>query len=334
MGQNNRARPEQAILDALERRFRAWRPPVRVGIGHDAAVLSAGREVWVVSVDACVQGVHFDSRYVMPRFIGTRALGAALSDLAAAGAEPVAYLVSLQAPAGHSARAIRSIYDGLDEVARRAGAQLIGGNLTRGRDLALHTTVLGRALDGFYFTRAGGRPGDGLFVTGRMGMAAWGGRLLQRGGRPGSRAGREAVRRFLTPSPRLEEGRFLARHRLAHAVMDISDGFLMDLSRLCRASRVGARVRAGALHRPPSGDSRDGPNLRDVLAGGEDYELLAAIPERRIKRLSPRARSFFDRAFARVGEIVEGRSLLLEYPSGKMARWSGSSVPGWDPWRA
>ncbi len=250
---------------------------VRVGIGDDAAVLRMppGEEL-VATVDAVVEGVHFTRRFT-PEEIGWKALAVNLSDLAAMGARPLWALVALATPPAADPARLARIGRGIAACARRHGVSVVGGNVTAARELSLTVTVLGAVRRGKALLRSGARPGDLLVVSGTLGDAAM-------GIRPGATAGLRARQR--RPCPRLALGRGAVG--IARAAVDISDGLLQDLGHLCAASGLGARVEVdrlplSAAYRAATRGSRD-PAL-GALSGGEDYELLLAVPPSRLEAL-------------------------------------------------
>jgi thiamine-monophosphate kinase len=273
---------------------------VILGIGDDAALLRPPpRSDLAVTVDAVVEGVHFGPGS-SPRDVGWKALAVNLSDLAAMGARPLWALCALAVPRGADPARLLGVGRGLAACARRFGVALAGGNVTRAAELSLTVTAMGAVAPGRALRRDGGRPGDVLVVSGALGGAALG---LHPRAPPGAR------RRQRRPEPRLALGRALLG--IASACIDVSDGLLQDLSHLARASGVGARVRAAALPLDPALRrlaSRDPRLLELALAGGEDYELLAAVPPSRL----PRARAAAARAgvaLSAIGELVRGRGV-------------------------
>jgi thiamine-monophosphate kinase len=298
---------------AQPRRDAGGRRAVRLGIGDDAAILrfAAGEDA-VVTTDLFLEGVHFLRARERAADCGYRCASRALSDLAAMGARPAALFVSLALPPASGAWG-RQFFRGLLAAARQAGAELAGGDLAASpRGVLADIVGLGAAPRGRALTRAGARPGDRLFVSGRLGLAAAGRAWVQGGARRGAK--REmppaaAIARFRRPRARWELGMALAAQRLATAAMDISDGLSLDLARLCAASGVGAVVDAARLPHLP------GPQgLRHALAGGEDYELLFTVPARntaRLRRLHPAGV-----ALTEIGEITAQPGLWLRPASG------------------
>src|SRR5512138_1372885 len=257
---------------------------VLVGPGDDAAVVRAppGEDL-VATVDAVVEGVHFDARFA-PADVGWKALAVNLSDLAAMGARPLHALVALGLPPGTPAATVAGIARGLGACARAHGTAIAGGNVTRASDLSVTVTVLGAVPEGRALLRAGARPGDLVAVTGTVGDAAL-------GRTPG--AARALALRQRRPTPRLAAGRALAG--IARAAIDVSDGLVQDLGHVCAASGVGARI--GAADLPLSAAYRRAARrladpLAAALGGGEDYELVVAIAP----RLLPAARAAAARA--------------------------------------
>lgn len=262
-------------------------PLPAVGPGDDAAVLAGPDGVpLLLTVDAAEEGVHFDRGLHSPEDIGRRAVAAAASDLAAMGGRPLAFLVSLTAPAedpGEDAAALR-VSRAASGRAAEIGAPVVGGNLTAGARLALHVSVLGAMAPGAApLLRSGARLGDGVFVSGPLGRAALGLEILRRGKRGEDSAGRSAedgeeaaaaLRKHLDPEPRIALGAALAAGGRTSAAMDLSDGLVLDLHRLAEASGAGVLLDARRIPAAGSGGAAPARALDAALYGGEDYELL------------------------------------------------------------
>jgi thiamine-monophosphate kinase len=297
-----RTRSEEDWIRRIQQIFPTRNRHVLVSIGDDAAILKLSLSSRVViTTDQMVEGVHFQRETHPPVLLGEKALAVNLSDLAAMGASPSWALLSLFLPPDLSHEYLEAVLRGMARLARREGVVLIGGNLTTAKVLALDVTLLGTMTPGLRpLSRHGARPGDTLYVSGTLGGAALGLSLLRAGWRwsdsaarrrqassPAMRGASAALKRHLAPDPELKLGRLLARHALATSAMDLSDGLSKDLHRLCRASRVGARILAAALPLDSGAVHWLGEEqaLRFALHGGEDYRLLFSVPPRRVRRL-------------------------------------------------
>lgn len=292
---------------------------VPLGIGDDAAVVRArsGRD-WVVSTDAFLEGRHFLGRLHPADAVGYKALARAVSDLAAMGATPRYFLLTLALPLRRAGNWLDEFARGMGGAARMFGMRLIGGDVSRDEHVAAAITVIGAAPRQPVLTRRGGRPGDGIYVTGRLGAAETGLEILRREGRRALRSSSYSIQRHLHPVPRLAIGSWLAEKGIASAAMDLSDGLSTDLARLCAASRVGAVIHAAALpagsgerpgiRRSPPRRERDA-ELRRALDGGEDYELIFTVPPRKAPRVPIH---FHGVPITRIGELTSRRAILLE----------------------
>jgi thiamine-monophosphate kinase len=288
----------------IRRRLSYESTEVVLGIGDDAAILAPTSHGQVCSVDTQVEGVHFRLDRSAPPDIGERALVAALSDLAAMGAKPRAALVSLIVPPALPESILFAVVDGIARAQLRYDCPVVGGNLARGGELSITTTVLGAA-PRTPLTRAGARPGDGLFVTGELGSAACGLALLL-----ASRANDQhpCVQRWQHPVARIAEGQLLAG--LASAAIDVSDGLLQDLGHLAQASRVGFELELTSLPlHPELLQAAPGLGLRAhtlALTGGEDYELAFTVPAGRAAPLG-----------TRIGTVTGGLQIRVLGPDGR-----------------
>jgi thiamine-monophosphate kinase len=307
---------------------------LRLGIGDDAAIIApTGGSEWVLSCDQFLEGVHFLADSHPPDSVGYKALARATSDIAAMGATPRFFLLTLALPSDKTGAWFNAFLRGMGRAARLLGMRLAGGDTTKSANVSIGITVLGEIAPGRAITRAGARSGDIIYVSGMLGRAQLGLELLR------SKLDRLArfrpvLRPHLYPQIRLRLGAWLARHRVPSAMIDSSDGLSTDLSRLCRASRVGARIRASRVPRvaiPPSVASRlrslHPDSLQMALHGGDDYELLFTVPPRHVKRLR-RAPGF--RELTPIGEITGSKQILLIGDDGATKPLKPG---GWDPFR-
>jgi thiamine-monophosphate kinase len=312
---------EFELLARVRERLPTPGPRVRVGMGDDAAVTVPGGAT-ATSVDAIVEGVHFRREHCDARRIGRRALATALSDLAAMGAEAGEAYVVLGVPPGMDEDECVELIDGAVALAAETGTTLAGGDVTRAPALTVAVTVVGHAAGPERFvTRAGARPGDALVLTGEIGGAAAGLLLLERPELASAVAAETAERlraRQTEPQPRLDAGRALAAAG-ATAMIDLSDGLGGDARRLAEESGAGVRIDASALPLAKGvaevGAAAGLNPLQLAISGGEDYELLAALPPDRLGDAASAAGKT-GTMLAQVGEVVAGGGVEIRLPGG------------------
>jgi thiamine-monophosphate kinase len=302
---------ERVLVERIRERFaQAGGPWVRLGIGDDTAVLvPEPRTVTLATTDSLVEGVHFDWRFGRAHDVGRKALAVNLSDIASMGATPRSALLSLGLPPQLPLALLDELLDGVLAEALAHRVALVGGNITRTPGpLFVDVTLLGSAHPRRVLTRAGGSPGDILYVSGALGGAAAGLAWL-RGALPGpagaavsaglvpdaTRAALEdAALRFRRPSARVALGVAVGRARAAKACMDLSDGLGDAVHQLAGASGTGAVVELDKLPFHPVVSGMDEPaRLQFAVSGGEDYELLWAV--------APRRRRLFEQVAGRKG---------------------------------
>jgi thiamine-monophosphate kinase len=313
---------EFELLARVRERLPPPGPKVLLGSGDDAAVtLPAGATA--TSVDALVDGVHFHRDRATPTQIGRKALATALSDLAAMGAEPGEAYVAVGIPPDLGEKACLELVDGMATLAAETGTTLAGGDVTRAPVLTLAVTVVGHApTPEMFVSRAGAEPGDALVLSGELGGAAAGLLLLERPelatAIPDSTAEHLRLRQ-LDPAPRLATGRALAAAG-ARAMIDLSDGLGGDAGHLASASGVGLRIDAAALPLAKGvaevavGAGRDPLEL--AVSGGEDYELLAALPPERLAEAATAIGTAAETTLTRVGETCDGTGVEIRQPGG------------------
>ncbi len=274
---------EDALVDGLTKGLGEGRDVI-VGAGDDCAVLRGARPGFrsLLKTDCIVEGVHF-TMDASPADIGWKAMARAVSDIAAMGGRPLHALVTLVFHPGTTVARTKGIYRGLSKAANAFGLSIVGGEISSAavRGAAMVSVALtGEVESHRCLLRSGGRAGDALFVTGRLGGASAG--------------------RHLRIRPRLAQSAWLAKNFAIHAMMDLSDGLAKDLPRLARASGTGFYLESGRSPR------NRGCELGAALGEGEDYELLFAISSRRAADLEKRWKRKFPRlALTRIGLLVE-----------------------------
>lgn len=293
-------------------------PGLRLGIGDDAALFDlAPGETNVVTTDLLVEDVHFRLRTTTAFDLGHKALAVNLSDLAAMGARPLAAFVSLALPPTLPLAFVDDFYAGLRALAKKTGTAIGGGDLSESPGpLFINLTLCGALDPAQALLRSGAKPGAGLWVLGPLGLSRAGLFALE----GGHKAPQALLDAHLRPLPLLAAGRALAESGLCQAAMDVSDGLVGDLGKLCAASGLGAEIELARLPVPPvlaHFCAKHALDARDyVLHGGEDYALLLALSPTLESGRLPR----FLKGATRLGRFVEGGGVVLLDAFGKRRR--------------
>ncbi|HET8649041.1 MAG TPA: thiamine-phosphate kinase [Gemmatimonadales bacterium] len=308
--------PEFDRIRAIARALGSGAAP----IGDDCALIPFGGEFLALSTDLTVEDVHFRRQWLTLDEIGWRAAASALSDLAAEAAEPIGLLAALSLPAGTDDAAAAAIMTGMGAAAQSVGAEVLGGDLSRGPSLGIAATVVGRTRRPV--TRAGAEPGDGVWVTGQLGGAGAALQSLQRG----ESLTPEQHRFFARPEPRVAAGIWLAEYG-ARAMLDLSDGIAADAPHLAAASKVAISIHLELL---PCADAvcqagdRIGVAPEQFAAeGGEDYELLAAMPPSFTIEHADQFTAVHGLPLTRIGEVAQGAAGATFLLHGAPIRLSG-----------
>lgn len=304
---------------------------VLAGIADDAAVYRIDDErVHVLTTDAMIEGIHFDRTFMPMEHLGFKAMSINVSDVVAMNAEPRYATVTLGVPQQVPVEALAQLYEGIKQACRAYGMTVVGGDTTAAHQFTLSVTVVGEANADDIVYRRGAQPGDVLCVTGDLGASFAGLQALVDNRERLRELGEEAfepnldrfnyvIQRHLAPPAQLKAIRDWAEHGLKpHALIDISDGLASEVNHLCEASGVGALVHGAKL--PIAQETRDAAEHfgEDVnvyaLFGGEDYELLFALPEEELDALS----ALPPEAFFVVGRVTEQEEgVRIEQPSGE-----------------
>jgi thiamine-monophosphate kinase len=350
---------EIQIIERIRKRFGAkgllrarWMP---VGVGDDAAVLhspSRGFET-VLSCDSFLEGVHFLPGIHPPEAVGYKVLARATSDLAAMGARPRYFLMTLALPKERAGGWLDGFVTGLVRAAREFGMVLAGGDTSEFPSVAVSLTVGGEVRSGRALRRSGARVGDQIFISGVLGAAQLGLELILRGILRNAKDLKKPVWRailaaHLYPEIHVRLGRWLAggdrgAKAIASSAIDTSDGLSSDLARVCEASEVGARIWIEKLPtveipdsvakslsgvRRISGGGRSGFDpIEMALHGGDDYQLLFTVPAKFAARIPAAYRGV---RLTRIGEIARGHGIEVVDSSGKTSRLQSR---GWDSFR-
>lgn len=295
---------------------------VVTGIGDDAAVLRipAGHQV-LVTTDFSIENVHFRREWHAPEVVGWRSLTRGLSDVAAMGGEPLAAFLSLAVDADVPQKWVGQFVKGLMELAREFNIPLAGGDTAQSDGgIQADIVVVGSVPKGKAVLRSGAKAGDSIYVTGALGAPAM---ALDRL-RQGLPLGVERLRHF-HPEPRIAVGEWLRKHRIASAMIDISDGLSTDLGHICEESHAGAEIDAKAVPRAPIGGrgKPDFAGLDYALHGGDEYELLFTSSREVPAKIEGVAAT-------RIGRITKKSGMQLVDEEGKMRTLRAQ---GWEHFR-
>jgi thiamine-monophosphate kinase len=321
--------PEDILVRQIFQGFsKTSKSGVRVAAGDDAAIWQPRKDQeTILTSDWFLEGTHFLRELHPAESVGWKCLARAASDIAAMGGTPRCFLLNLALPNTATGKWLSGFLGGLRRAASALRCVLAGGDTTRQERILITVTVIGEVAKGRGVLRCGGRPDDLLFVSGRLGEAELGLRLLRKG-RSKARTASAALRKHLYPEPRIALGNWLAQNRLASAMMDVSDGLSTDLARLCEASAVGAVISEGTL--PTAIGVSPAKALGLALHGGDDYELLFTVPAHEIPRFRRLWKNQRGVPISCIGSITRKKKLLLA----KEGAGTEELVPGgWDPFR-
>ena len=324
---------ELTLLEQIRKRFEKRSPDIVIGIGDDAALLKPFKKNILVTTDMMVEGVHFNMDFITPYQLGFKLVSVNVSDIYAMGGIPRFLLLCIAMNKNTATETFDTFFDGVHEAMKHYGLSLVGGDISSAsKGMSLSATLIGYAEK--CLKRSGAKKGDRIYVTGNLGDSACGLELLKKIKRPipieiskEQRAKSKELRikmlpkgltwndveplltRHLMPKAR-DPRRFI---RYATSMIDISDGLLIDLSRLCDESKVGARIYTKNI--PVSSELKKAASclgispIRLALSGGEDYELLFTAPrDKRVKAIY-------------IGDITESERVIID-TSGKKKTFS------------
>jgi len=300
-----------------------------IGIGDDAAAWKSENAIQLATTDSLVQDTHFDLNITTWEELGWKAIAVNLSDIAAMGGIPKYALISLALPGELETDCIENLYKGMAHIAKQFAVAIVGGNIASASKTMISVTVLGNLDSTSTLTRLAAVPGDQVAVTGYLGLSAAGFRMLKQHLKFDVETTQLLREAHLTPMPRIDEGQILL-HRGVKAAIDISDGLLADLTHICKASKVSARINANALPvHPALKKNFKSDYLQLALSGGEDYELLFTVSSQIISRL----KKVMPCPITVIGDITQGKpgQVTLIDAEDKIIPWQKA---GWEHFKS
>jgi len=274
---------EFALIDRFKRLIKLDKTVFK-GTGDDCAVLKFDRKHYqLLTSDMIVEGVDFTSG-TNPYLVGRKAIAVSVSDIAACGGIPGHCLVSLAMPRQTKLEFVDNLFRGMREVAEKYGINIVGGDLSRSRQLTIDVSMLGLVKKKELVLRSGARAGDFIFLTGPLGGSFKSGHHLK----------------F---TPRIKESRYLAENFNLHSMVDISDGLIADLGHILERSQKGAVIYEELIPK-----NKYALSLKDALYSGEDFELLFTLPQDAARRLLKKQKGM---RFFLIGQIISGPKKIL-----------------------
>lgn len=267
---------EFGLIEKITNWMGNHRPEVIRGIGDDVAVIEMGKKALLLTTDILIEDIHFERSWTDPYRLGKKALAVNLSDIAAMGGTPKYFLITVGLPKTLPLSFVALFYRGLKEMARRHQVDLVGGDTSLSQKITVNICLIGEGEKENLLFRSGAKVGDDLYVSGTLGDAALGLKILQDKRNPKKPKG--LIEKHLSPTPRVDLGHALGKKQIASAMIDVSDGLVSDTFHILEESKVGARIwgdhipLSNLFRRWVSGYSGDPYQI--ALSGGEDYELL------------------------------------------------------------
>lgn len=292
------------VNDSRDDTRKAWQKLI-LGIGDDAAAWYGDTSIQLAKVDSLRQNVHFTLDTTPWKDLGWKALAINLSDIAAVGGLPKYALVSLAIPDDTNVKDVVALYKGILELAQQFGVAIIGGDTDSATLIDVTITVIGSTMSRSQplLTRSAAKPGEKIAVTGYLGTAAAGLQMLTKHLNFNPKATATLKQAFLRPYPRVAEGQILVEQGV-RAAMDISDGLIADLTHICRASQVSARINVDSVPVQPTVKANFSDKALELaLSGGEDYELLFTASTKIIEKVKALASC----PITVIGEITAGK---------------------------
>jgi thiamine-monophosphate kinase len=289
------------------KRFEDKSSSILRGIGDDGAVMKLSQGAYVLVQDAMVEHVHFKFSFVDPYDVGKKAVYVNISDILSMGAIPLYFLVTIGITSTLTSKDITRLYRGMRQAAREFGAVMIGGDTTESKnDFFIDVSMIGKLITKTYLGRDKAREGDLIAVTTPLGESAYGLHLFLEG-RSSARGMSRYIKRYASPRPPYLIWKEIVKHDITRAMMDISDGLLIDLGRMMEESRTGAVLHLERLPIPPLLRKENKEIL--ALSGGEDYQLLFTVPKNKLEKVQRIIAQGYPISI--IGEVIRGKGVKV-----------------------
>ena len=310
---------ELSALERIRARFEKVSTGVILGVGDDTAAVKIHPErLLLATTDSQVEDVHFIKKLIPAADLARRSVAVSVSDICAMGGVPKFFLASTGVSSQEDEAFLEGLMDGFESGANEFGLELIGGNLSSSNKIFIDITVLGEVEPHIMVQRHGAKPGDFLYVSGSLGDSALGEKLLV--SHKNKESDEYLITRHKRPQPRLNLGRELAIRGLASAMIDISDGLMLDLERISIDQGLGATVSVDRIPLSPNYKKRISDFSKDLytiaISGGEDYELLFSSPKENEEEIQELSR-IQNIKITKIGQMNEQRSIHLLNQDGK-----------------
>jgi thiamine-monophosphate kinase len=304
---------ENELIRRLKRFGRSSREVLR-GIGDDGAVAEMTQGSYVFVQDGLSEHIHFDFNFIDSYYVGKKAIYVNVSDILSMGAEPLYFLVTIGIPEHITYRQINSLYTGMGRAAKEFDTILLGGDTIETKnDFFIDVSMTGKLVTDRYLGRDNAKEGDLIGVTGWLGESAYGLSLLQTGKKVNK--SNRFINRHINPKPPYDLWKELIKNDITNAMMDISDGLVIDLERMMKESGRSARINLEEIP-IPAVLKKEGLE-RFALGGGEDYQLLFTFSPQRLEAISDIIKKGFPVSI--IGEVGKGRGVKI-LKNGKIIR--------------
>jgi len=304
---------EKTLITEIRKEFSSSKPGLSLGIGDDAAVIKMGKSQFILTKDLLFEGTHFYKKWQPPFLLGRKSLNVSLSDIAAMGGTPLYALLGLGIPEITKPEWVEKFFSGFKSACDEFDVILSGGDVSLSRIISISVTVIGEGKN--IIKRSEAKPGDLIYVSGKLGDSAQGLLLVKKGARLGEDKRKDTLLdAFFNPSPQVLLGKIMAKKGIASSMIDISDGLSVDLNHICEESGVGAEIYIDRIPVSEEVSFYQDKRIEICLHGGEDYSLLFTVPKEKKRQMDSLKKEY---EITEIGQIISGKNIFLVRRNGK-----------------